>query len=1580
MSTNSAEQEVGAAVSEEASQRLSIFSERLFARLPADSAERFPGARRFPIAQDAFEFFYTRHEPIKVRCLAGGDNCVIVETVMPDCAFIVDSMLEYFRASEFPVRVMLHPIYQVAREPGGALVSFELASAGEQRESFTHSELDVSPEPAVLNKIETDLRRILAQVAAATADFAAMTARALQICQETAGKRELVEIRDFLRWLVQGSFVFLGYRHYQIECEQGQQVIVLEADKSLGIMRAASPSRYSRPVPLAELDEAHRKLLFEGPPLLVGKTHAESEVHRRAPMDDITIRRVDQNGQARAFDRFIGLFTSKAYSEEAQHIPVLRSKLNELLQAEGLQPEMHDYKATVAAFNSFPKEELFRARLSELRTQLRLVLDVQNEGEVRLTLQNDSVRSNVIALVIMPREQFSAEVRMRIQRALGERLGGTLVYYYLALGVGYTARLHFCFVAPALRPETVPLLRAEIASLARSWDDLLREGLTARYGHAHGDELAARWVPAFTPRYKNTTSVEMALGDIEQIERLLQEGRFSVLIGGAGAEAEQNFSELRLYEVGQAPLLSELIPLLQNFGISVMSEEAHEFRLALDGKPQLANLQAFRVHSAEGKPLEQEPGAALIGDALVAVRTGQAEDDRLNLLTLSAGLSWHEVALLRAYLAAAFQMRLTAARAAGQRPFLSCPQLARRFIEFFRARFDPDRDTPGDQAASLRAMYLEQLGAIDNIVDDRMARTLLAMLEATVRTNFFRPMPAPIPYVSLKFESGRIANLPDTAPLYELHVNSALMAGCHLRAGKIARGGIRFSDRPDDYRTEILDLMKTQTVKNAIIVPVGAKGGFIVKPHPARSSGPQTTAEAYSMLINAMLDLTDNVVAQQRARPSRVKIFDDDGPYLVVAADKGTASYSDTANALAERRNFWLGDAFASGGEHGYDHKKMGITARGAWESARRHLREMGRDLRGTPVTMVGIGDMSGDVFGNGLLQSDRIKLIAAFDHRHIFIDPDPAPAASYAERKRLYRLANSQWSDYAAALISKGGGVFRRGQKRILLSAEARAALKCDAAEADADTVIQLILRADVDMLYNGGIGTYVRASDETDAQVGDHANDACRIPASELRCKIVVEGGNLGLTQKARVEYALRGGRINTDAIDNSAGVDMSDHEVNLKILLQPVLARGELSFDERNRQLAAVAEDAARSVLRNNRDQALLLSVEQRRSHYSVSSFREHLTAIEQRGLLRHHDTVLPSHEQLRERRPVRAGLTRPELAVLTAYTKIDLALRLGTTPLAEEPYLIERFLRPYFPPPIAAAFASDIAHHGLRHELVATLVVNEMVDLMGSVFVFELRRDYGVRDEDAVRAFLIAEGVLDIRERAENLKAGVQELAAEAEIGAFLGLERAVRHACSWALTNTLEPSSLGEVVQHFKPAFDQLAPQFEILLKGGERIRFERTYRELRAAVHHEQLALELARLSFAQHLLNVLTLSFSLTLEPLEVAQIYFGLSEYIEFAMLENAIDGIRTDDRWERRAASDMAAELVWARKQLCRSLLTRDGDGGPLPARLAQGRERRAAEVERLMGELRALPAIGLPPLQVAVRALARLAAGT
>ncbi|MGC2304880.1 NAD-glutamate dehydrogenase domain-containing protein, partial [Candidatus Binatus sp.] len=1484
---------------------VSAFAERLFARDSADNRDRVPAKRRLALVQSAFEFFSVRTEPViaRVETVTGDDNdtLTIVETVTTDCPFIVDSLLEYFHHLGASVRTILHPIIKVTRDKEGRIATFERSVSTERGESFVHAELELIPTPEQARQIERDVISILTEVHEATNDFEAMISRALQICEETAARRDLIEVRDLLRWLVNGGFVFLGYRRYLVSGEDGTAKFVLDPGTELGIMREDDESRFRSSVPLEELSPARRKLFFEGPPLVIGKTGAESHVHRRRPMDSVSIRRVDDFGRVVAFDNFVGLFTSKAYAEEAQHIPVLRAKLNEVLASEGAAPGSHDYKEIVSAFNSFPKDELFRAPVAELRAQLRLILDVKSEATVRLFIAPDLRHGNVIALVVMPREAGSAELSRRIQDTLAAALHGTLVYFYLALGEGYTARLHFCFVADPPKTSVIHSLETAIAELARRWDDRFTEQLIKKFGSKRGRLLADRWAGAFSADYQAAIDVARAVGDVEDVETLIAGGRDFMVEAGphaAGAHDGNAHSDIRIVGLGDAPMLSDLMPTLQNFAIEVLSEDAHELHPRTDGKVTRAYLEVFSVQGPDHRPFAEFPGAALIADAIAAVRNGLAADDSLNALTLTAGLGWREVALLRAYLVAAFQMRLAPARIGLQRVLLLYPDLARALFELFTARLSFDSPATPEKLTELREAFLARLTSIDNIVDDRTARALLSLVEATVRTNFFCAIPSPDPYIALKFESARISRLPDTAPLYEIHVNSPRMEGCHLRHGRIARGGIRFSDRPDDYRTEILDLMKTQTVKNAIIVPRGAKGGFIVKPRTRQPTGSTDGVEAYKTLMNAMLDLTDNLTDDGPVHPARVRVLDNDGPYLVVAADKGTASFSDIANQIAIERGFWLGDAFASGGEHGYDHKKMAITARGAWESARRHLREMGRDPdRGAPIKMIGIGDMSGDVFGNGLLRSRNLKLIAAFDHRHIFIDPDPDPATSFDERKRLFDLPRSSWADYNPKLISSGGGVFRRGQKRIELSPQARAAIGCDADALDGESLIQCILRAPVDLFYNGGIGTYVRATTETDAEVADHANDACRITAPELRAKIVVEGGNLGFTQKGRIEYALNGGRINTDAIDNSAGVDMSDHEVNLKILLEPAVARGELSFDARNRALAACADEVADRVIADNRDQVLSLSIEQLRSRTNLLEFRDHLQAIEDRGILTGMAPAIPPHEVLHERHARYPGLTRPELALATAYTKIDLIQRIETTVLVDDSYLVGRFLQPYFPPSLAEH--ADVATHRLRHELIATRAINELVDLAGSTFVFSYVRDRGVAAEDVVRAWIIATDVLSIHERAAELKRDSSTMAAGSELGAFLALERACRSATGWALGELEQATSIGAAVTRFKPAFETLSGEFETMLAEGERDRFERLYRELRVDVLDGELAHGLARLAFADHILSVLSLSFSREIESTKAADAYFKLSGQLNFAMLEEALQSVGTDDR---------------------------------------------------------------------------------
>ena len=814
--------------------RLAAFAERLIAREPRDRPERMPIDRRLALIGSAFDFFAVRTEPIKARAVAGPtEGTTVIESSMRDGPFIIDSLLEYFRHIGATVAMILHPVYRVARDNEGKIISLDQNSGAEKGESFVHAEIELTATPADLDRIAAEVRAVLTDVFDATEDFESMTSRALQICEETASQRALIEVRDFLRWLVQGGFVFLGYRRYRVSGSDGSGKFTTEFGSDLGIMREPDKSQFREYGALSEIAAARRKLFFEGPPLVISKSPAESQVHRRRPMDTIALRRTGAGGRTEAFDYFIGLFTSKAHAEEAQHIPLLRAKLREVIETEGAVAGSHDYKELVATFNSFPKDELFRASVPELLEQLRVILDLKNESLVRLKTLTDIQRGLVIALVVMPREVFAAEVRVKIQEALAAGLNGSLVYYYLALGEGYTARLHFCFNADAPKPNKVRDLEAQIVRLAHRWEDRLRDSLIERLGAKRGAAAAARWSGAFGPEYQAVASAQRAVMDIERIEELLKAGKtFAVEVTGGEGE-EENSDELRMLGVGNPPGLSELMPILQNFGVAVVSEDFHVCKPHLDALSVF--VQAFSVRAADNQPLRRSRGVNYIADAIVAVRTGLAEDDGLNALVLTAGLQWREAAVLRAYLSAAFQMRLAPARPTLRRALVAYPQLARAMFDLFVARMNPDREATADEIASLRANYLAQLGAIDNIADDRTGRIYLSMVEATVRTNYFCDIPQPDPYIALKFESGKIANLLDTPPLYEIHVNSPRMDGCHLRAGKVARGGIRFSDRLDDFRTEILDLMKTQTVKNAVIVPTGSKAALSSNDPPRKA-------------------------------------------------------------------------------------------------------------------------------------------------------------------------------------------------------------------------------------------------------------------------------------------------------------------------------------------------------------------------------------------------------------------------------------------------------------------------------------------------------------------------------------------------------------------------------------------------------------------------------------------------------------------------------------------------------------------------------------------------------------------------
>ena len=1030
----------------------------------------------------------------------------------------------------------------------------------------------------------------------------------------------------------------------------------MQPGSGLGILRDDGESRFARPTPLNELPEfLHERLVASGDLLVIGKTNRRSRVHRRARMDDVSVRVLRPDGTIAGLLRVIGLFTSLVYLEQASRTPLLRRKLQAIIEAEGLMEGSHDYKATVAAFESFPRDELFQAPVDALRAEIVAAARAEEAQRVTLTVRQDAASRNITVMVAMPGDRMSTELRMRLQDLLAQRFHAESVEYHLALVEDAAAQLFFLLHIPAGQATDVPLgeLEQEVARLARTWDDRLADELTARYGDAEGRRLAVLYSARLPGYYKSATPPDLALADIALLERVAAGEEFAVgLQNELAAHTQVGARPLTRVAVattgGKIPL-GEFLPILEALGLTVVEEVPTR----LDGGDDGAYLHDFGV-LVDDAQLSCERDGERISDAITAIWSGRVESDTLNALVVRAGLRHDDVVILRAYRRYRRIVAPTFTAAYQNDVLASHPQTARALVELFRARFCDEPDEAREQ--ELRAQVEAQLAAVGSLDEDRILRGFAALIDATVRTNAALGRP----YLSFKLRSADVPQMPEPAPLFEIFVYHPLVEGIHLRGGRVARGGIRWSDRREDYRSEVLGLMKAQMVKNAVIVPVGAKGGFVLRAPPANRDLLRAEVQLrYSTLIRGMLDVTDNIVGGEVVRPAGVRAFDEDDPYLVVAADKGTAALSDTANAIALEYGFWLGDAFASGGSKGYDHKQLGITARGAWESVKRHFRELGRDVDSRPFTVAGIGDMSGDVFGNGMLLSRQIQLVAAFDHRHVFLDPAPDAAASLAERRRLFELgAGTSWDDYDHSLISAGGGVWPRTVKSVPLSPEARVALGIEAESLDPDELVRAILRAPVDLLWNGGVGTFVKASDETHAEVGDRDNDAIRVDGRELRARVVGEGGNLGLTQLGRIEYASAGGRINTDAIDNSAGVDCSDHEVNIKILLGAAVERGSLTLEGRDELLAAAADEVCDLVLYDNYLQAQILSQEQEMAPERVEAHEMLMHELELEGLLHRELEALPSGDRLAERRRQGRGLTRPELAVLMAYAKRSL----------------------------------------------------------------------------------------------------------------------------------------------------------------------------------------------------------------------------------------------------------------------------------------------------------------------------------
>jgi glutamate dehydrogenase len=1502
----------------------------------------------------------------------------VVETNTEDSPFLFDSVNEELRARALSVRRVIHPVMGVKRDAAGHIDRIVHVRESTTPESVMHWEADHRLERGELVELEDAVRGVLGDVRLAVRDFRTMqdrlermvvTAKAASVLYS---EDEVSETVAFLEWLLQDNFVFLGYREYEmIETPEGRALHAVP-QSGLGILSKPRWSSYDTPVPLSRIEPNLRARIEGGDLLIYSKTNRPSTVHRRARMDYIGVRRVSPEGRIVGELRMVGLFTSKAYMEPAARTPVLHRKLKQILEAEDLIEGSHDYKTVVTIFESFPKDELFAASPEELRTSVIGLLHLQEQRQVRLFIRRDLYGRSVSILVALPRDRFNPELRKQLQELFVRRFKGSSVDYHLSLGESQLAGIHFTVHVGFGQVPDVSFaeLEQEVIRLAQTWDDRLRERLIELHGPERGPELFDRWVPRIPDYYKSSTDVDIAVFDIERFEELEAGGQAFVVGLVNQTSGNETLTRVRLYKVGGKIQLSDFVPTLEALGLRVVEEVPTH----LVGDAGERFLHDFGVLGSDGHPLDVAESGARIAEAISAVWRGEAESDSLNRLVVTGGLAWREVEILRAY--RKYHHRVNAGFTAEYKndAFAAHPHIGAKLSRLFQLKFDPARPQDPQAVEALRVEILADLDAVRSLEQDRILRNHLGLVDATVRTNVYRPGAESIAF---KFRSAMVPEIPKPTPLFEIWVYSTEVEAVHLRGGRVARGGIRWSDRRQDFRTEVLGLMKAQMVKNAVIVPTGSKGGFVLKRVPHDPEGlRQEVRRQYIRFMRGLLDLTDNLVDGKVVHPTDVVVHDEEDPYLVVAADKGTAALSDTANQVAAEYGFWLGDAFASGGSAGYDHKKLGITARGAWESVKRHFREMGTNPETQPITVVGIGDMSGDVFGNGMLLSNQLCLVAAFDHRHVFIDPNPNPAAGYAERKRLFELPGSSWDDYDRSKISAGGGVWPRTEKRIPLSPEARGALGVDGEALTPDEVVKAILRAPVDLLWNGGIGTYVKASTETHADVGDRVNDNVRVEGKDLRCRVVAEGGNLGFTQRGRIEYAFAGGRINTDFIDNSAGVDCSDHEVNLKILLGLAMHRGELSLEDRNKLMHLVEQDVVRHVLYDNFLQAQILSQEVNQSISRTEAFEDLMQALEGEGVLDRELEALPPTDELGERRRTGRGLARPELAVLLAYAKKSLAGALLASTLPDSRYL-EQDLRGYFPPLVVERFSPLLPEHPLRRELIATIVANDLVNSQGITFVTRLSNETGAEAADVVRAYRVARDVSGAVQRWEAIEALVGRVEPSILDDLLGGVDRLVELTSRWYLANM--PDRLGRAIEAHREPFRQLSDALPDVVTETSRLERERYAWRLVGHGVPEETARRHAFEAGLVHGPNVIVVAERTGKPVLQVARAFFAVGESLFIDWLEGRLAELPTPSKWYRWAVQAVQDDLLLVRRLVAEKVLEEAGDR-PVDEAIAAFLEGRSGAFDRLSRFMRGMAledANDLAAMTVALRQVRALA---
>ncbi|KIQ62288.1 NAD-glutamate dehydrogenase [Kitasatospora griseola] len=1485
----------------------------------------------------------------------------VVEIVTDDMPFLVDSVTNELTRLNRAIRLVVHPQLAVRRDLTGKLLEIldidacnRARAAGAEWpadavvESWMHVEIDRETAREDLRDIESGLRRVLGDVREVVEDWSKMRDSALRLADELAEQppahlpeQEVGEAWELMRWLADDHFTFLGYREYDLVEHEGEEVLKAVAGTGLGILRADPLSHDTDHHPVSEafgrLSAPVRAKAHEKKLLILTKANSRATVHRPAYLDYVGVKKFNAAGEPIGERRFLGLFSSAAYTESVTRIPVVRRKVQEVMEGAGFSGDSHDGRDLLQIMETFPRDEMFQTAVAELQSVATSVLYLQERRRLRLFLRQDEYGRYFSAYVYLPRDRYTTRIRLALMSILKEELDGDTIDYTVYATESVLTRLHFVVrVAPGaelpqLSDSDIERIENRLADAARFWMDGFNDQLQTEFGEEKAAELGHKYATAFPDGYRADFPPRTAVADLKQIESLAGEGDFRLNLYqpvGAGDD-ERRF---KIYRVGGPISLTEVLPVLQRLGVEVLDEHPYALRRT-DGTT--AWVVDFGLRLREGTELTDEDRERF-QDTFSATWRGQAENDGFNELVLTAKLTWRQAVVLRAYAKYLRQAGSTFSQDYMEDALNNNTHTTRLLVNLFEARLSPSHRSGGDELTD--AILEELAGALDEVVsldEDRILRSFLHLIKATLRTNFFQHDAEGDwhSYVSMKFDPKAIPDLPAPRPAFEIWVYSPRVEGVHLRFGKVARGGLRWSDRREDFRTEILGLVKAQMVKNTVIVPVGAKGGFVAKqlPDPAvdRDAWLAEGIASYKTFISALLDITDNLVAGEVVHPVDVVRHDEDDTYLVVAADKGTATFSDIANGVAESYGFWLGDAFASGGSAGYDHKGMGITARGAWESVKRNFRELGVDTQSEDFTVIGIGDMSGDVFGNGMLLSEHIRLVAAFDHRHIFLDPNPDAAASHAERRRLFDLPRSSWDDYDKSLISAGGGVFPRSAKSIALSAQVRERLGIEAAKLTPAELMKAILQAPVDLFWNGGIGTYVKASTETNAEVGDKANDSIRVNGSDIRARVVGEGGNLGCTQLGRIEYAAQGGPqssggwINTDAIDNSAGVDTSDHEVNIKILLNQVVADGDMTVKQRNALLAEMTDEVGHLVLRNNYAQNVVLANAVAQAASMVNVHSRMINRLESNGQLDRALEFLPTEKQIRERQQAGRGLSQPELSVLLAYTKITLADELLATDLPDDPYFRD-VLHQYFPSALRARFAEQIDNHPLRREIVTTLIVNDTINRGGCTFAFRLREETGATMEEIARTHAAARAVFGLEQLWDRVEGLDNKVGAKIQTTMRLHARRLVERATRWMLGNRRQPLDIAGTIEFFHDRVNQVWDSLPKPLRGEDLAWYESVYQKLSSAGVPDELAGRMAGLSSAFPTLDIVGVADRSDADVMDVAELYYDLGDRLEISHLLDRIIELPRTDRWSSMARAAIREDLYAAHAALTADVL--------------------------------------------------------